>query len=384
MMIEEASDHQDNKIEFQRKKKVKQNNPETEADSSCFVAHVTAASLETDALYLPQDFTSSNDLKRKCCKIVLKDGEERSWAMDLRFNKLSGTCYISRGWKHFCDENGKNAGSFFTFKLLENGETPLLSVWPTKSDNDRAQGDNNSSQSDRDSTSPPNRNRFVTLTLTNDNLKSSRLYLPLPFVRENGMNNPRMVTLLGKDGIRWAANLLRENSGRMSLGKGMKDFSRANGLKIGESFTLELIWENATPVLNLFCKEVKIQNRFVTLTVTHDSLNNNRLNLFQGLPLSFMRENDMNKPGKITLLGKDGTKWIANLLQESRGRMSLGKGWKEFAKANGLEVGVSFTLESIWEDTTPMLGLFSIESTSDKRQQGECCSNASENSSIST
>ncbi|XP_023639414.1 B3 domain-containing protein REM12-like isoform X1 [Capsella rubella] len=376
-----TSDHQDNNIEFQRNKKLKQNNPETEPDYSCFVAHVTASSLETDALYLPQDFTSSNDLKRKSCKIVLKDEEERSWAMDLRFNKGSDTCYISRGWKHFCDENGKNEGSVFTFKLMSNGETPLLSVLPIKSDNGRTQGDKNSSQSYRDSTSP-NHNRFVTLTLTNDSLKSSRVYLPLPFVRENGMNNPRMVTLLGKDGVRWTVNLLRESSGRMSLGKGMKDFSKANGLKIGESFTMELKWENATPVLSLFCKEYRIPNKFVTLTLTHDSLNNNRL----GLPLSFMRENNMNKPGTMTLLGKDGTKWIANLLQESRGRMSLGKGWREFAIANGLEIGVSFTLESIWEDATPMLSLFSIvESTSDKRQQGECCSNASEEEkSIST
>lgn len=91
------------------------------------------------------------------------------------------------------------------------------------------------------------------------------------------MNKPRMVTLLGKDGIRWVANLLQESSGRMSLGKGLKDFSKANGLKIGESFTLELIWENATPMLSLFSKEFRIQNRFVTLTLTHDSLNNNRL-----------------------------------------------------------------------------------------------------------
>lgn len=122
--------------------------------------------------YLPQDFTSSNDLKRKSCKIVLKDEEERSWAMDLRFNKGSDTCYISRGWKHFCDENGKNEGSVFTFKLMSNGETPLLSVLPIKSDNGRTQGDKNSSQSYRDSTSP-NHNRFV--TLTNDSLKSSRV-----------------------------------------------------------------------------------------------------------------------------------------------------------------------------------------------------------------
>lgn len=36
--------------EFQRRKKVKKNNPETEADYSCFVAHVTDSSLQTDAL----------------------------------------------------------------------------------------------------------------------------------------------------------------------------------------------------------------------------------------------------------------------------------------------------------------------------------------------
>lgn len=114
-------------------------------------------------------------------------------------------------------------------------------------------------------------NHFLTLPFYNFQ------YLPLPFLRENDMNEPRMVTLLGKDGIRWMVNLLREKSGRMSLGKGLKDFSKANGLKIGESFTLELIWENATPVLCLISKEVRNQNRFVTLTLTHDSFKNNRL-----------------------------------------------------------------------------------------------------------
>lgn len=72
----------------------------------------------------------------------------------------------------------------------------------------------------------------------------------------------------------------------------------------------------------------------------------------------------MNKPGEITLLGKDGAKWMASLLLERRGRMSLGKGWKDFAKANGVKTGDSITLESIWEDTTPVLKLLSIESSS--------------------
>ncbi|KAJ4906167.1 B3 domain-containing protein REM12 [Raphanus sativus] len=361
-ITEEGDDDQDNT----GNKKVKTNSPNTEADSSssdnsCFVASVTVSNLHEDSLCLPPDFTISNGFKRKCRKIVLADERERSWALDLRFNKSSDTFYITRGWRNFCEENGKKAGSLFKFKLMRNGETPLLSVCPTESTSDGTQGDENNPQRCRDSTSP-NQNRFVTLTLTNDSLKSSRLYLPLPFLKENGMDKPGMVTLLGKDGTRRLANLLRENSGRMSLGKGLKDFARANGLNMGDSFTLELIWENATPVLSLLSTEFRSQNRLVTLTLTQDSFKNSRL----GLPLPFMRENGMNEPGTIALLGKDGTKWMTNLLRESQGRMSLGKGWKDFARANGLEIGESFTLESIWEGATPMLGLSSRESKSEK------------------
>lgn len=124
--------------------------------------------------YLPLDFSSSNALKRKCCKIILTDGRERSWAMNLSFNKSTNTFYISRGWRHFCDENGKKEGSYFTFNLMKNGETPLLSFCSSESVNDKTQEDKSNSQRCRDSASQ-NQNRFVTLTLTNDSLKSSRL-----------------------------------------------------------------------------------------------------------------------------------------------------------------------------------------------------------------
>ncbi|VVA99251.1 unnamed protein product [Arabis nemorensis] len=121
------------------------------------------------------------------------------------------------------------------------------------------------------------------------------------------------------------------------------------------------------------------QNRFVTLTLTHDSLEKSS----QCLPLAFMRENGMDKPGMITLLGKDGTKWLVNR-REGTKQMSLGKGWRKFAIANGLKTGESFTLETIWENGTPMLSLFNTDSTSITRQQGENCSKASEKEHVST
>ncbi|XP_024014109.1 B3 domain-containing protein REM-like 1 isoform X1 [Eutrema salsugineum] len=342
-----------------RKKKVKLNNPGTEAvfssDRSCFVAHVTASNLHTNALPLPQeplpqDFSSSDGHNRKCPK---------------------------------------------------NSPTQIISSYSS------------------------NEKHLATFTLAPVNVRNCRLRLPMQFTRENGINKPGKIYLLGKDGSKWLANLLQESRGRMTLGDGWKSFVTANGLKTGESFSLKLNWEDTTPVLSLCpaeysidsreeggCpearekeplpikpssgKEISIsynnedenskeestswereknqlissnssspsQNRFLTLTITPDSLRHGRLRL----PLQFMRENSMNTPGDITLLGKDGAKWLVSLLLERRGRMSLGKGWKDFAKANGLKTGDSITLESIWEDATPVLSLLRIEASNDRGQ----------------
>ena len=80
----------------------------------------------------------------------------------------------------------------------------------------------------------------------------------------------------------------------------------------------------------------------------------------------------MTKPGLITLVGKDGVKWKVNLYEERSGSsLCLGKGWKEFAKANGLKTGEYFTLELVWENEIPMLSLVNTESASDRKERGE-------------
>ncbi|KAL1221446.1 B3 domain-containing protein REM12 [Cardamine amara subsp. amara] len=418
------------KIEHARKKKVKKNNPETKADSSSsdhssFVALVTASNLHNDALDLPQDLTISAGLTRKCREIVVTDErEERSWTLDLRFNKSSDTFYISRGWRNLCDENGKKTASVFVFKLVGNEETPLLSFCSTESINDRTQRDKNNKETcvelERkkkrmrcsDSISP-RLNRFVTLTITDYSLKRGLQYLPMSFTRENGLSKPGMIALLGKDATKCAVNLRREGKGTMLLGQGWNDFMKANGLKKGESFTLESTWENGTPMLSLLSTESTsermqqgecsedcepsggnktkraknnreerrdsfsaIQNRFVTLTLTHKTFRKGCL----GLPLSFTKENGLTEPMMITLLSKDCIKWVVNLQGGRSEQMFLGKGLMFFIKANGLKSGESFTLESTWENGTPMLSLSMTDSISDRRQQRERSEDSDKNS----
>ncbi|XP_024014112.1 B3 domain-containing protein REM13 [Eutrema salsugineum] len=449
--------------EVPKKKKVKKKNSvdETEADSSsldnsCFVANVTASNLCTDTLYLPQHFTSSNGITIKCRKIVLIDGGERSWALDLMLDETSDTFYISRGWRRFCEENGKKAGGFFTFKLVGNGETPVLSFSPTESiDNRRPrdcseatgrvslstelsnkeadiEGERNEDECRILETEKkkrrvlsyasysPCRKRFVTFTLPPDYDRIRRLTLPKPFVMENGINKGGEIYLLGKDGRKWPTSLLLDKTGQMRWRKGWKEFVKGNGLESG--FTLKLIWEGTTPVFSLcsaesasdreekeFSKAVEkqsifkdpskkdkigkdenkkeerrsmergkdhlrgrnstasSQDQFLSFTITPYSVEKCIL----PLPRKFTRENGINKPRMITLLGKDGIKQQTKLLFSKGKKAALGNGWKSFVKANGLKIGDSFTLKLIWEETTPMLSLCHGECSIDRGESSE-------------
>ncbi|CAA7033021.1 unnamed protein product [Microthlaspi erraticum] len=444
------SSNDDDNMELPRKKKVKKNSPEAEAepqavsssssDKSCFVALVTASNLLSDKLYLPQHFTSSNGLARNCRKILVMDGGERSWVLDLRFDESPGTSYISTGWRSFCDENSKKAGGFFMFKLVGNGETPVLSFFPEESINDRMQRDcSEASQREslstelrkdenkklerrswereknqlrgRDST-PSSQKEFVTLTITPSSVKSCVLRLPRKFTRENHINKPGMIALLGKDGKKQHARLLKEKpAGAMLLGYGWKYFVKANGFNTGDSFTLKLKWEGTTPVFSLCCEKSRSDKQslfiypsnkeetrspereknlrwrdstplstkhFVTLTITPYCVERGILRL----PIEFTRENHLNKPGIVTMLGKDGIEHQTKLLlDKSQKRMYLGKGWKDLVRANGLKMGDSFTLKLKWEGTTPVLSLCPAESSIDRGGEGDC-SETNQNKSL--
>ncbi|VVB10218.1 unnamed protein product [Arabis nemorensis] len=57
-----------------------------------------------------------------------------SWTIDLIHEPYSGRFYMKRGWTTFCAANGKKHGDLFTFKLVQNEETPALQLLPLNSD----------------------------------------------------------------------------------------------------------------------------------------------------------------------------------------------------------------------------------------------------------
>ncbi|KAF2589516.1 hypothetical protein F2Q70_00041358, partial [Brassica cretica] len=272
----------------------KKKRQEIEADSS-FVAIVTASNIRRDTMYLPKKFAASNGLKSKF-KIDLMNEKGESWTIELRHEPYSGRFLIRSGWRSFCVANGKKPGDMFNFKLIRNVETPVLKLFPlnlpkletqnqtevgfclsVEPSNDTRQGleatekeflgvQTNRDDSRQEPTNEAIRkgkwleanettikeenittseNRFVTLILT-----TSKLDLPLEFTKGNGIKNAEKIKMIDRYGTTWSTSLLmdKKKRGAMKLGKGCIRFCEVNGVKMGESFVLELVWEDTVPL----------------------------------------------------------------------------------------------------------------------------------------
>ncbi|CAH2061208.1 unnamed protein product [Thlaspi arvense] len=403
LSTERESDDESNLEEIQRKKKVKKN-PEREKESSsldpsCFVAKVSPATLRHDKLNLPRSFVRANGVDPRFGEIVLMNEHGTSWTLLLK-QEQNGSTYIRRGWRSFCHANGLKAGGFYTFKLIQRGRTPILSLSSPESEPEEERSEGNEVESlstEPESDEESNLEKIQRKKKVKKNLKSEResssldascfvtnisraslcydtLYLPKKFSRENGLDTRcGAIVLMNENGRSWTLNLkIKRSCGTMYITRGWRSFCRDNGLKAGRFFTFKLIQREGTLVLRLSSTESEeksnqdeksvekrrsmwkgssssYQNRFVTLTLTRSNLERSRL----FLPIPFTRMHGINEETKMTLLGKNGVKWSTDLRSENSGnRIIMARGWKEFFKAHCVKIGESVMFKLIWEGET--------------------------------
>ncbi|XP_033135136.1 B3 domain-containing protein REM17 isoform X2 [Brassica rapa] len=269
--------------------------PESSLHHSYYVGSASSNSLRIDKLYLQMKFVTANGMKKGFSEIILKNEWGGRWSVRLRQYASSNRTYLGPGWKTFCQVNGIKAGDPFMFKLVETGDKPVLLLCSsnrgetplecsddvnslssdTSSGEESQESEEESLEDDSRSkdcvemekrksslrckcSSSYSKHRFVRLTLTQNALKTSVQHLPLGFTRVNGINRSRKIMLLGKDGVKkWVVDLLKNKStGAMRIRKGWRELCDAHGVKVGESFLLELIRdEEAIPVLK-FCTKL--------------------------------------------------------------------------------------------------------------------------------
>ncbi|KAF8084669.1 hypothetical protein N665_0707s0002 [Sinapis alba] len=218
--------------------------------------------------------------------------------------------------------------------------------------------------------------------VTPSSLRYDMLNIPKSFVRANGLETRcGEIVLMNEKGTSWTLILKRKNScGTMYITRGWRRFCRVNGLRAGSFFTFKLIQRGGTLVLCMspssietedssegdeernqdeksFKKTSSIwkssssrsQNLFVTLTLKPHDVKRSRLYL----PVHFTRRHGINEQTEMTMLDKNGVKWSTDLRSEKRSdRIRMVGGWKEFFKANCVEIGESIMLKLIWDGDT--------------------------------
>ncbi|CAH2077345.1 unnamed protein product [Thlaspi arvense] len=340
-----GNENQHNIRNVMRKKKLKL---KTEPKSSlsfdyCFVAEVTAANLQSDKLRLPMIAASSKAVNRGCHKMIVVNEEGKSWNFDLSFKESDRSYYIGGGWKIFCRENKRKIGDLIPFNLVGDGRSsPMLCICPEEECSELMSkymsGERGKKKIKRlprwEASSSSRKNRFVTISLTDYNFRSSKLVLPLGFTMINGIYKHDKIILMDKHGEKLVTSFVKDGSkyGKRGLGKGWKVFCEANDIEIGQRFVLELIWEDATPVLNWileFTFSVSMMVRVNSKSVLNE--------VHENIPVAFFSKHiegrNEYKSAKLRSDASDTT-WEVKF----DGRRLTG-GWTEFATAHDLRIG---------------------------------------------
>ncbi|CAH8390911.1 unnamed protein product [Eruca vesicaria subsp. sativa] len=330
---------------------------ESSLHSSCYVGSVSASSLKDDKLYLGREFVTANGLNKGCSEIVLKNERGGTWTLPLKHYKSINHTYLGPGWTTFCQVNGIKAEDSFMFKLVRTGDKPVLCLCPEDSDDlssSTSSGDKSSksqeskeeSLGDKRASSSYSQDRFVTLTLTAKAVKHYQLFLPMGFMKRNGINKPGKITLLGQDGVRRVVALSQnKRHGKMQIGKGWRVFRDAHGVKIGQPFVLELIWEDqASPVLK-FCTNLNPREGScdqwtnalgpsfceIQYTSSHNTNDDD----------SHDQTNDINESSSSSDHSRFvGRSWSLKLKHDKEDMHTfIRKGWRRFCAENGMNHG---------------------------------------------
>ncbi|KAG7540761.1 DNA-binding pseudobarrel domain superfamily [Arabidopsis thaliana x Arabidopsis arenosa] len=241
-------------------KRNKKQEADSSSDHSGFItACVTRYSLLHDRLDLSRNFTLLFGGNQKTCEIDVVNEQGRRWTMKLAKNISSGVFYIRQGWGNFCCVNGLSQGELCKFKLFQNGERPVLWLCPQESGNGRKEKrtfDEVSKVKEKKTRSP-----FLIVKYTPSRDTTGQLSLPVSFTRKNNINKAGEVILLNQDGRKWSSYLQITGLGRggsewFYLRRGWREMCEANGVKVNDSFKLELMWEGANPMFK-FCSKIE-------------------------------------------------------------------------------------------------------------------------------
>ncbi|KAL4560227.1 hypothetical protein LXL04_032377 [Taraxacum kok-saghyz] len=342
-----------------KKRKRNEEKIQVSDDSGFFISIMTPYVMNKSRLHVPKKFAKSNGLitERIYTQVYLEDDTQRSWPATLQKSKLE--LYLT-GWHKFRIKNHLEVGDMCRFKLVQNGEVPVFKC--SKIEKNFVK---NHTQVKETSSSLNNHPFFISY-LKPISFKRSVLYVPADFSRTNGLKVGDMI-LRNNKGRSWEVRLNKLRN-VLYIGGGLRAFLKANGMKEGDEFKFELVdkEKDKPPIVNFFLiksksikshKEAKSTRKKVSILCEEDgrpyfvgelkssSIKQSKLYL----PLKFAKSNGLITNKKMVLKNVEdrSRSWTVELKNHKNKFYYIGRGWKDFSVAYGLKEGDHFKFELV-------------------------------------
>ncbi|PSS01042.1 B3 domain-containing protein [Actinidia chinensis var. chinensis] len=212
-----------------------------------FVSTLKPYSFTGYRINIPMGFARRHGLCNRCCEMIIKDDEGRSWKVRLRHKSSDGKVYIGHGWRRFQLANALKVGDVFSFELIDHGTKPIM-VFHRSSKTKMVHPE----EKKMPGKFTP---KDFMATLTPFNFKWSELYIPKDFARLNGLGKYKKMTLKDPEKREWVLYLRKTSNQRLYIGQGWKELAAANDLQVGHVIKLELIKAGNTLAMKLSFQE---------------------------------------------------------------------------------------------------------------------------------
>ncbi|KAG2244277.1 hypothetical protein Bca52824_093874 [Brassica carinata] len=342
------------------------------------------------------------------------DALGKTWKVKMEGQRLT------RGWKEFVEAHVLGVGDIVIFRHERDLLFHVTALGPncceiqyTPSGSRRQEDEEESDELERPAKEvEKDLTKIVKLTPTSISFETGRQHLPASFTKANGLIKPGKIILVDRKRSEWVMELKVEKiKGSMYMymyitsRNGWRTFCGVNGVKAGESLTLELVRGGAIPMLK-FCSKVNdddenaaseeelypnktlskkrartetepsSENTYLVAHVTPSNLRRNHMYLSS----KFARSNGLNnRQCEIDLRNEHGKSWTLDLRHnKTTGQSFVRNGWRSFCRANGIKAESFCRFKFVQNGTRPVLQLCP-NTEADEVESEDCSEPASMN-----
>ncbi|KAM3379351.1 B3 domain-containing protein REM8-like [Capsicum galapagoense] len=378
-----------------------------------FIYTITPSCISKYFLHVPRQFARENGLRDRKCIITIRDEQQRPWVFKLY--TATGNTFIAGGWRNFCAANFLMEGDRVMIEMFSKGEQPIFKIYDLRANASlqpeekkpnldairvftqgkpkpkiKTSGKASSKVEAAYKDTNLSHSHFI-CTIRPYSLSKYFLRIPKQFAQDNRLNNGKCNIIMRDEQSSWTFSVYT-NGKNSIIGSGWREFCIMNCLKEGDRLMFEIVSNGDTPIFRFHdlrespslqaevkmkildaermsdkgCRlktsstttpesqvaastSVDVNSHFIS-TIKPYTIKNSTLYL----PLDFAKSNGLMDKSEMILVDEKQRSWSVWL-----GRMGhhfgILRGWTQFKKANGVQVGDTYKFELTYNGTIPIV-----------------------------